>query len=181
MKWLKKHIGLIGKLGEFRFKRWLDGHASEVLAEIGVKTGQVVLDFGCGSGTYTIPAAELVGRDGTVYALDVSGNALERMEEKAKKKNLANIVRVDASSQGGIHLEDETFDHILLIDVLQEIDDRETLFDEVYRTLKSSGSVSIYPMHVAEEEVDRLATSRGLSLKERVQGHVLIYRKINNS
>lgn len=32
-----------------------------VLSELGVKAGQVILDFGCGSGTYTIPAAKLVG------------------------------------------------------------------------------------------------------------------------
>lgn len=181
MKWLRKHIGLVGKLGEFRFKYWLDSHASEVLAKIGVKTGQMVLDFGCGSGTYTIPTAKLVGREGKVYALDVSRKALEKMEDKAKKKGLTNIVRIDAYSEEGIPLEDETFDQILLIDVLQEIDDKENLFDEVYRILKPRGVVSIYPMHVAEEEVDRLATSRGLSLKDRIQGRILIFRKTNSS
>lgn len=179
MKWLRKHIGLASRLGEFRFKHWLDSHASEFLAEIGVKTCQVVLDFGCGSGTYTIPAAKLVGGDGRVYALDVSRKALKRIEEKARKEGLTNIVRVDASSDERIPLEDETFDQILLIDVLQEIDDKEALFDEAYRILKPGGEVSIYPMHVAEEEVDRLAAKRGLELKDRIQGRVLIFGKTN--
>ena len=66
MTWLIKHIGLTKHFGDFRFKRWLDNHASEVLAEIGVKKSQTVLDFGCGSGTYTIPAAKIVGTDGKV-------------------------------------------------------------------------------------------------------------------
>jgi len=178
MKWLMRHFGIMRHLGEVRFKRWLDRNASEVLAEVGVRAGQVVLDFGCGSGTYTIPAAKLVGKRGRVYALDISRRALDRMEKKAKQEGLKNIVRIDASGSEEIRLEDETVDLILLIDVLREIDDREALFDEAYRILKQSGLVSIYPMHVAEEEVERVATSRGLNLEDRkFQGRILIFRK----
>lgn len=167
MKWLSKHLGLGRHLGEFRFKRWLDNHASEFLGEVGVKTGQAVLDFGCGSGTYTIQAAKLVGKDGRVYALDISRRALDRMEEKARREGLKNIVRIDASGEEGVRLEDETVDLILLIDVLQEIDDREALFDEVYRILKPDGAVVVYPMHVAIEEVESIAASKGLNLEDR--------------
>ena len=103
MEGLAKHIGLLGHLGEYGFKRWLDGHASEVLAEIGVKEGQMVLDFGCGSGTYTIPAAKLVGKNGTVYALDVSSKALDRMEERAKQGGLRNIIRIDTTGKKRFH------------------------------------------------------------------------------
>lgn len=179
MKWLAEHLHkLIFELGEVRFKRWLDKNASEVLAEVGVRTGQVVLDFGCGSGTYTIPAAKLVGEGGRVYALDISRRALDRMEEKAKQEGLKNIVRIDASGGEEIRLEDETIDLMLLIDVLHKIGDREALFDEAYRILKQSGVVSIYPMHVAEEEVERLATSKGFNPEDRkFQRRILIFRK----
>jgi len=85
MEGLAKHIGLLGHLGEYGFKRWLDGHASEVLAERGVKEGQVVLDFSCGSGTYAVPAVKSVGKNGKVYALDVSSKTLDRVEERAKQ------------------------------------------------------------------------------------------------
>lgn len=60
-------------------------------------------------------------------------------------------------------MEDETLDHILLIDVLQEIEDREALFDEVYRILKAGGIMTVYPMHMAEEEVIRLAANRSIA------------------
>ena len=85
------------RLGEVRFKRWLDKNAYEVLAEVGVRAGMAVLDFGCGSGTYTIPAAKLVGEGGRVYALDINKRALDRMEKKARKEGLKNIVRIDSS------------------------------------------------------------------------------------
>jgi len=37
---------------------------------MGIKRGQTILDFGCGSGNYANPAALIVGRKGKVYALD---------------------------------------------------------------------------------------------------------------
>jgi len=176
MSWLGRH------LGEFRFKRWLDNHASEVLAEVGVRAGQVVLDFGCGSGRYAIPAAKLVGRDGRVYALDISGRALDRMEEKAEREGLKNIVRIDSSGGEEIHLEGKTIDLMLLIDVLQKIDDRGALFDEAYRILKPGGVVVVYPMHLTIEEVENLAISKGLNLEDRrFQERILIFKKALSS
>lgn len=165
-------------LKEFRFKRWLDKNASDVLAEVGVETGLMVLDFGCGSGTYTIPTAKIVGEAGRVYALDINRRALERMEKKAKQEGLKNIVRIDALREGEIRIKDDTVDLMLMIDVLQEIDDKGALFDEASRILKPSGVLSIYPMHVAEEEVERLATTRGFNLKDKIfQGRILIFEK----
>ena len=172
MRWL------FTSLGEFRFKYWLDKHASDVLTEVGVGTGCVMLDFGCGSGTYTIPAAKLVGDSGKVYAVDISRSALDRLENKAKQEGLRNIIRIDALMEGEISIDDEILDLMLLIDVLQEIDDKETLFQEAYRIIKPGGVLTIYPMHIAKEEVERLATNSGFNIQERtVQGHLLIFRK----
>ncbi len=60
-----------------------DAHASTFLTSSGAKKGLVILDFGCGSGTYTIPAAKLVGATGRVYAVDINSTALDRLERKA--------------------------------------------------------------------------------------------------
>ena len=177
MKHLAKHIGLLGHLGEFSFKRWLDGRALEVLAEIGVKEGQTVLDFGCGSGTYTIPAAKLVGKNGQVYALDISNKALDKVEEKSKQEGLSNIIRIDATGEENILLKDNTIDLVLLIDVLKDVNDRESLFKEVYRVLKPNGNLTVFPMHMAAEEVEKLATHTGFKMNDEKFQHILIFRK----
>ncbi|MFB0502652.1 MAG: class I SAM-dependent methyltransferase [Candidatus Bathyarchaeia archaeon] len=176
LKWLA------GGFGQFQFKRWLDKNASQVSSAVGVEEGKVVLDLGCGSGTYTIPAAKLVGDDGRVYALDVSRKALDRMEEKADREGLKNIVRIDASAGDNIPLDNETVDVMLLIDVLQEINDRYALFGEAYRILRQGGVVIVYPMHIQAEEVERLATSKGLDTEDRqFEGRILVFRKISQS
>ena len=41
----------------------------EVLHKLGLSTAGDVVDFGCGYGTFTIPAAKITS--GTVYALDI--------------------------------------------------------------------------------------------------------------
>jgi len=181
MERLVKHLGFIGHLDEFKFKGWLDSHSSEVLIEVGVSVGQSVLDFGCGSGTYTIPAAKLVGKNGRVYALDVSKKALDTVEKKARQEGLGNIVRIDASGRKDIPIEDESLNHVLLIDVLQEIEDGEALFGEVFRTLKPTGVVAVYPMHMAEVEWIGLATTAGLTLQERkLDGRMLIFSRLKS-
>jgi len=175
---LSRHLGLFKHIGEFRFKGWLNRNASRVLSEAGVGRGQALLDFGCGSGTYAVPAAKLVGESGRVYALDVSGRALDRLEERARREGLTNIVRMDSSGEAEIRLDDKSLDHVLLINVLQEISDRGALFDEILRTLKPGGAVTVFPMHLAEDEVMRLAAGRGLHLEDRrFDGRILIFRK----
>jgi ubiquinone/menaquinone biosynthesis C-methylase UbiE len=157
----------------------LDNNASEFLAEVGVKESQLVLDFGCGSGTYTIPAARLVGESGKVYALDISRRALERLKEKANREGLYNIVIHYSDGERGIRLGDGAVDHVLLVDVLQEIGDREALFEEVHRILKKDGRVSVYPMHMDHDEVVELASINAFNLIERLfDDRILVFGKI---
>ena len=99
----------------------LDRDASKMLSEVGIGEGQSVLDFGCGSGTYSISAAKLVGRNGRIYSLDVSQGALEKLSRKAEKEGLDNIVTLLSSGSVEIPIDNETLNHVLLIDVLQEI------------------------------------------------------------
>ena len=62
------------------------------LTESGIiKVGYFVLDYGCGTGSYSIAAAELVGRSGKVYALDIHPLAIQKLEKSTSKKGMKNI------------------------------------------------------------------------------------------
>ena len=43
----------------------------KILEKIGIRSGWNVLDYGAGPGSYSIPAAQLVGPTGKVYAADI--------------------------------------------------------------------------------------------------------------
>lgn len=173
-----KHLGFVKHLGEFQFKSWLNSHASDFLAAVGIGEGQAVLDFGCGSGAYAIPSAKLVGKDGKVYALDVSVRALDRLESRAGREGLGNVVRIDSTGEASIPLDDGTLDAVLLIDVLQEVDDREALFSEAQRVLKPGGIVVVFPMHLTREDITGLALGATFTLKERkYDERILIFEK----
>jgi ubiquinone/menaquinone biosynthesis C-methylase UbiE len=128
----------------------------KILQRIGIKRGQTVLDFGCGSGTYTIPAAKIVGKEGKVYALDKDKNELDNLMKKAKLGGLKNIRRIATSGELRIQLPDESVDVTLLFDVFHRhyfprIKDRKMLVDEIHRVTKTNGSVSVWPKHMGSE------------------------------
>jgi ubiquinone/menaquinone biosynthesis C-methylase UbiE len=133
--------------------KWIEESGENILKRIGVKRGQNVLDFGCGSGNYSIPAAKVVGEQAFVYALDEDKEALNQLMSRAKSKGLKNIVRLDASGKSGIILDNESVDVVLLYDILHyyyfsEEADRRQLLREVYRVLKPNGLLSLYPTHL---------------------------------
>ena len=54
----------------------------KLLKAAGLKSGQKVLEVGCGPGFFTIPAAKIVGEEGFVYAVDVHPLAIRRVKAK---------------------------------------------------------------------------------------------------
>jgi len=72
-------------------ENYIEERCREILKKVGVEEGQIILDFGCGGGNYTIPAAKIIGNEGKVYAVDEDGYKLKDLEEKAKSANLSNI------------------------------------------------------------------------------------------
>jgi len=133
--------------------RWMKESGENILKYIGIKRGQNVLDFGCGSGNYTIPAGKVVGEHALVYALDEDKEALDQLMSKAKSIGLKNITRLDTSGKSRIGLDNESIDVVLLYGVLHyyyfpQEEDRRRLLYGVYRVLKPNGLLSVYPTHL---------------------------------
>ena len=127
------------------------------LADAGVGPGQVVLDYGCGIGSYTIPAAQIVGAEGMVYALDIHPLAIESVEGRARKERLTNVRTICSGLDTG--LADNSVDTVLLYDVLHSVPDQLALLQELQRVLKSGARLSILPDHMTGDKL--LATVKG--------------------
>ena len=116
----------------------------EILEEVGIKSGQVVVDFGCGKGNYAIPAAEIIGNKGKIYALDENKSKLIELSRRAKSIELENIQIINTDGNLNFNLKDNSVDVVLLYDIfwyfpLTEPDLRK-LLKEVYRILKKKQS-----------------------------------------
>jgi ubiquinone/menaquinone biosynthesis C-methylase UbiE len=72
----------------------------DLLRELGLKTGMVFMDIGCGDGFFTIPAAEITGNRGRVFAVDADASAISRLNCRVAEKGLSNVTaRVGAAEE----------------------------------------------------------------------------------
>jgi len=128
-----------------------------------------VLDYGCGPGSYTIPAAKLVGPEGKVFAVDIHPLAVNTIEKKASKEGLRNIetVLVRGYDTG---IPDSSIDRVLLLDTLHGIDDPEALFREIHRVLKRDGLVFMDQEHMSESRARELVERTGLFAIAETEG-----------
>ena len=129
------------------------------------------MDFGCGPGTYTIPVAKIVGKEGRVYALDKNKNALDNLMKKANIGGLKNIRRIATSGELSIDLPNESVDVSLIFDIFHryyfpQIDDRKILLDEFYRITKTNGFVSVLPKYMEYEARDEIENANFYMEKE---------------
>ncbi len=114
---------------------------SKQVRKSGVKEGQIVLDFGCGSGHFTVAAAKTVGERGKVYALDIHPLAIQAVKKKVAKESLSNVTTILSDRDTG--LSDESIDVVLLYRTFYLVRDKQALLDELHRVLKPGGILSV--------------------------------------
>lgn len=107
-----------------------------------VNEGQILLDYGCGTGDFTIPAAKIVGSTGRVYALDCFARQLKIVKTKTHKEGLSNIEVIHSDLKTG--LPNEHVDIIWMCDVFHEVRQKRAVLEEMHRVLTKDGILAIY-------------------------------------
>jgi demethylmenaquinone methyltransferase/2-methoxy-6-polyprenyl-1,4-benzoquinol methylase len=108
-----------------------------------VHPGQTILEVGCGTGFFTIPAAQLIGDHGCLIAMDVLSSYIEQVLQKVQVAHLKNVrvVQRDALNTG---LDAKSIDKVLLFGVLPFPSlPLNRLLPEMHRVLKPEGSLAI--------------------------------------
>ena len=113
----------------------------EIIKNFEVGPGMVVADFGSGSGHYVLAIAKKMNNLGTVYAIDIQKNLLEKIKSEADKQHLSNveIIWADIEGKEGTKLANGILDFAVASNILFQIGDKEVLAKEIKRTLKSGG------------------------------------------
>jgi len=135
-----------------------------------IEPGQTVLDLGCGSGTFTIAMAKMVGESGRVIAVDLQDEMLQMVKQKAVKEGLDSRITTHKSAPDGIGVSDKV-DFALAFYMIHEVPDADAFLMEVARLLKPSGKLLIAEplIHISESsfkktvDVARLAGLKPIS------------------
>jgi ubiquinone/menaquinone biosynthesis C-methylase UbiE len=138
-----------------------------------LRKGMSVVDYGCGPGSFTIPAAELVGQEGKVFAVDIYPLAISTVKQKASRKGLQNVetILVKGYDTG---IEASSIDRVLLIDTIHLIEDTDALFREIHRVLKPDGLLFMEKGHMAMPEQKTILEKTGLFKITEAQGLMIL-------
>jgi ubiquinone/menaquinone biosynthesis C-methylase UbiE len=123
----------------------------DIVREVGIKEGFRILDYGCGSGSYVTAVSELVGKSGTLYALDAQPIAIKMVKKIVVKKQLTNVETILSDCKTG--LPDDSLDRILLYDVFHDLTDPDCVLKELHHVLKSDGILSFSDHHLKEPQI----------------------------
>ena len=148
---------------------------AEFLRHIGLRKGDIILDHGCGVGSYAIPAAEMVGKEGKVFALDIHPLAVKQTKERAEKAGLENLETILSGLENG--LPDQYVDIILLLDVFKSIQDKLPLLEEFHRVVKPSGRLIILIDHESPDHCKDIISNSGMFTLEHQEENILYYRR----
>ena len=116
--------------------------AACVLERLGVipATGAIA-EFGCGYGTFAIPAAQASPH--AVHAFDIEPDMVNLVTARARREGLTRLrAEVRDFMVSGTGLESGTVKHALAFNILH-IEHPQVLLDEAFRILEPGGSLAV--------------------------------------
>lgn len=155
-----------------------------VVRQSQILPGSIVVDFGCGSGYFSVAFAQAVGEEGKVYAMDILPSALDAVASRAKSLGVTNICpkRANLERENGTGLPDASVDWVIMKDVLFQNGHKELMMNEASRITRPGGKVFVMEwnskdqtvgpdvaMRLSQETLMQLAQNAGLRLFQECQ------------
>ena len=149
--------------------------------ELDLKVGVIFLDVACGWGHYSLAAADIVGKEGQVYAVDLWEEGILNLRKEAVSKGSQNLEAFVSDVSQNIPLENDCVDVCLMATVLHDLVgdhvDQQAM-KEVTRVIKPQGTLAIVeykktdgppgppkPVRLSPREVDALLSPYGFNQK----------------
>ncbi len=151
---MKKHSRYIPAFHFHWLTRWYDpmirrffpetGIKAALIAQARIRSGQIVLDVGCGTGTLTLLIKQ-TEPGMAVYGLDIDFQALSIAQEKIGK--VGEVIMLQQGSTACLPYPDASFDRVFASLMLHHLtrQDKQQMLQEAFRVLKPGGE-----LHVAD-------------------------------
>ena len=110
-----------------------------------LEEGMEVADFGAGAGYLAVEAAEVVGKRGKVYVIDIQQELLTKSTHLAKEHHLPSIVFIhgDLEKERGSTLPDESVDAVIISNMLFQTANKSAVLHEASRIVKENGKILV--------------------------------------
>jgi demethylmenaquinone methyltransferase/2-methoxy-6-polyprenyl-1,4-benzoquinol methylase len=135
-------VKVAGAALESRLRYRLSG-PMKILQGADIQPGQTVLEVGCGTGFHTVSAAQMIGDQGCLVAMDVLLDYIEQVSKKIQAAELKNvrILKRDALDTG---LDAASIDTVLLFSAIPSPTlPLNRLLPEMHRVLKPEGTLAV--------------------------------------
>lgn len=146
---------------------------NRVMDILGIVPGKTVADVGAGSGWFTVRAARRVGDRGMVYAVDINPEAIQYVDNRAKKEKLHNVKTI-LGKAGDPLLSAGSVDAVLLLKTYHEVAEPVALLRNLRAALRAGAKVGIIDRNgngedhgVGRDVVIKEATEAGFRLLEQ--------------
>lgn len=169
----------------------------KTLEYAGLRPAMTVADLGCGAlGHFVFPAAQMVGGDGRVYAVDIDKSALKAIERSARYDQYWNVIPVwsDIEVVRAARIPDHSVDLVIVANNLYLSQNRAGLVSESMRLAKPGGKILVIEWkpikttvgppienRMAPEEAKRYFADPELTLQSAYDAgdshYALLYRK----
>jgi arsenite methyltransferase len=107
-----------------------------------LQPGERVLDLGCGAGTDTLVAAQMVGSEGRTTGIDMTPEMLEKARAAAGELGATHVDLVEGEIEH-LPFQDESFDVVISNGVIDLVPDKDAVFSEIFRVLVPGGRIQI--------------------------------------
>ncbi len=114
-----------------------------------IKEGNICVDLGSGRGIDTIKMSEKTGKTGHVFGIDISEGMINKAKKNAEKFNLKNATFLHAELES-LPIKDESVDLVISNCTINHAQDKQKVWNEVYRILKPAGYFVVSDIYSSE-------------------------------
>lgn len=159
-------------------KTWQD--PVTIFSAIGLSTGMVFIDIGCGEGYFSLPAARMVGTGGKVLAADINPDAVAALRASAANEGLDNL-SVDLKAAEETVFCEGCADIVFFGIDLHDFADPPKVLSNARRMLKPSGRLidldwKDEPMDFGPPQVKRFSVRKAQGMIEAAGFRILSVR-----
>ncbi len=123
-----------------------------LLAELKLKPGMVVADIGAGSGYHSRRMADVVGKTGKIYAVDVQPQMVQLLSLIARDERYGNVKPI-LCTVDDVKLPVGSVDLAIMVDVYHELEFPFEVMRSIVKSLKPGGRVAFVEYRAEDANV----------------------------